>query len=103
MAKKKKKKKKKAKAKRQARKQTCIAFLREVYGSDPNISNDKVLTKLLAKFPQSNAGVKSIITWKNMLRKEGFDIPMSRVGRKTTKKKASKKKAAKKKTRKRKK
>ncbi len=96
------KKKKKAKAKRQARKLTCIAFLREVYEGDPNISNDKVLAKLLAKFPQSNAGVKSIITWKNMLRKEGFDIPMSRVGRKSAKKKTSTKKATAKKTRKRK-
>ncbi len=89
------KKKKKAKAERKARKLTCIAFLRELYGSDPNIANDKALSKLLAKFPQSNAGVKSIITWKNMLRAEGLDIPMSRVGRKTSKKKTTKKKARK--------
>ncbi len=96
------KKKKKVKAERKARKLTCIAFLRELYGDDKNISNEKALSKLLAKFPQSNAGVKSIITWKNMLRKEGLDIPMSRVGRKTAeKKKGSKKKVAKKKTRKR--
>jgi leucyl aminopeptidase len=68
--------------KRGPRKGTRIAFLRELYTKDPNIANDKALTKLLAKFPESNADVKSIVTWKKMLRDEGFDIPLQRAGAK---------------------
>ncbi|GAG52237.1 unnamed protein product, partial [marine sediment metagenome] len=62
------------------------SFLRELYKKDKNIANDRALEKLLAKFPNSNAGTKSIITWKNMLRAEGVDIPKQRAGVKGKKK-----------------
>lgn len=93
-------KKKKAKAKKKAtpkkKKLTCIQFLRDLYEGNPNIANDKALLKLLAKFPMSKAGLKALTTWKNMLRKEGIDIPM-RQAKKVTKKVAKKKKKSKKK------
>jgi len=81
------KKKKKATKKK---KLTRIQFLRELYTKDSNISNEKALQLLLAKFPMSRASDKSIITWKKMLRDEGLDIPKQRAGAKKKKKKASK-------------
>ena len=89
MAKKKKTKKKTAKKKQ--KRGSRIQFLRELYKAKPSIANDKALELLLAKFPESNADVKSIITWKNMLRAEGIDIPKQRAGKKASKKKAKKK------------
>lgn len=101
------KKAKEPESKRGPRKGTRIAFLRDLYGKTPNISNEKALEKLLASFPESNADVKSIITWKKMLRDEGMDIPLQRSGakagsgkkeasgKKTSKKKVVKKKASK--------
>lgn len=92
--------------KRGPRKGTRIAFLREIYAKDQNIANDKILQRLLAKFPESKADVKSIVTWKKMLRDEGMDIPLQRAGAKAGAKKAktdekkSKKKSKKKRARK---
>ncbi len=94
MAKKKKAKKKQAAGSGTKRK-SCKAFLQELYERQPNVSNEAALEKLLAKFPNSNASVKSIITWKCMLRGDGVDIPLQRAGAKpkTAKKKVAKKKA----------
>lgn len=69
---------------------TCISFLKDLYEGDKEISNDKALNKLLKKFPNSKAGVKSIITWKNMLRNVGVDIPLNRVAKVEKPKKADK-------------
>ncbi len=88
------KKKKKVKT-APKKKLTCIQFLRDLYEGDPDIANDKALSRLLAKFPMSKAGLKALTTWKNMLRAEGLDIPMRQAKKKTAKKK-SKKKAKKK-------
>lgn len=87
-------KKKSAAVKGTKRKGTCIQFLRDLYTRYPNISNQDALKKLLAKFSESNASVKSICTWKKMLRDEGIDIPLQvvRGEKKKTKKKAAKKK-----------
>lgn len=96
------KKKKKVAGKKKESKQrklTCIQFLRDLYKEDPVISNDKALKRLLAKFPDSNAGTKSIITWKKMLRDEGVKIPKQRAGRPSDEK--AKKKVAKKSKKKR--
>ena len=92
-------KKKKSKKAAKKRKGTRIQFLRDLYSDKPNISNEDALKKLLAKFPESNADVKSIITWKKMLRDEGMDIPLQRAGAKGKKKEKSKKKKVKKKSR----
>ncbi len=87
MAKKKKAKKKAAPVKK--KKLTCIQFLRDLYENDPDIANDKALSKLLAKFPMSKAGLKALTTWKNMLRAEGLDIP-KRQAKKVSKKQKKK-------------
>jgi hypothetical protein len=88
------------KKERKKRTGTCIEFLRELYGKDPNISNEKALSLLLKKFTESNAKGSSITTWKNMLRAEGMDIPKLKAG--ARKKKGDDKKKAKKKVRRRK-
>ena len=80
-------KKKAKKVAKKKKKLTCIQFLRELYTKDKHIANDKALSKLLAKFPMSKATTKHIITWKKMLRDEGYDIPLQRVGAKKKKKK----------------
>jgi len=59
-----------------SRKKSCIAFLRELYTQDHLVANIRALKLLRARFPMSNANVRSIITWKNLLRKEGLDIPL---------------------------
>lgn len=73
------------------RKGTRIQFLRDLYSKDANIANQKALDMLLAKFPESNASIKSIATWKKMLRDEGMDIPKARSDGDAGKKVASKK------------
>lgn len=85
----KKKKTKKAKSAKK-KKLTCIQFLRDLYGADSEISNAKALHKLRARFPESRADVKAIVTWKNMLRAEGIKIPKREAA--STKKKKKKKK-----------
>jgi hypothetical protein len=55
---------------------SCIGFLRKLYVQDPLVANIRALKLLRARFPQSNANVRSIITWKNILRSEGIDIPL---------------------------
>ena len=102
MAKKKAKKKssKKAAANEGTKRKSCKAFLQALYERQPNVSNEVALERLLAAFPNSNASVKSIITWKCMLRSDGVDIPLQRAGAKpkTAKKKVAKKKKAKRKS-----
>ena len=98
MAKKKKRTKKKSSKKAAGsgtKRKSCKAFLQDLYERQPNVSNDVALERLLAKFPNSNASTKSIITWKCMLRADGVDIPLQRAGAKskTAKKKKAKKKA----------
>ena len=63
------------------RKGTRIAFLRELFKKNPNIGNKEALERLLTQFPESNADVKSILIWKQYLRKEGIPIPKQRAGR----------------------
>lgn len=58
------------------KKTSCIAFLRTLYADDPLVANLRALKLLRARFPKSNANLRSIITWKNILRKEGIDIPL---------------------------
>jgi hypothetical protein len=74
---------------------TCTSYLRDLYEQDKNMSNEKALKMLLAKFPNSNAGSSSISTWKCMFREEGMDIPKLRraegAASKTAKKVAKKK------------
>jgi len=92
-----KKKKENAPEKKKGKRGERIGFLRELYGNDPNIANDKALAKLLSKFPESRADNKSIITWKNMLRAEGLDIPKTRAAKKVKAEDPPKKKKKKKK------
>ena len=94
------KKKKSGKKKETTKKKrpTCIAFLRELYSNNLNIANEKALEKLLAKFPESNATVKAITTWKKMLRDEGIDIPKRKAGSKKQDAKKTKKVKKKKKS-----
>jgi len=61
---------------REQKKTSCIAFLRELYTNDPLVANLRALKLLRARFPKSNANLRSIITWKNILRKEGIEIPL---------------------------
>ncbi len=64
---------------------TVISLLRELYVKDKNVSNEVALSKILTEFPDSKANAKSVITWKNILRAEGIDIPMQAAGRKPKK------------------
>ena len=99
MAKKKAKKKTKKKTTSKKPRKSCKAFLAALYEKQPNVSNEVALERLLTAFPNSNASVKSIITWKCMLRTDGMDIPLQRAGAKPkTKKKTAKKKKAKRKS-----
>jgi hypothetical protein len=65
-----------AEAVKQEKKQSCIGFLRKLYTDDPLVANLRALKLLRARFPNSNANLRSIITWKNILRKEGIEIPL---------------------------
>lgn len=88
--------KKKKKATSVKKKLTCIQFLRDLYTDDTLVANDKALRLLKKKFPNSKADVRAIVTWKNILRAEGIDIPKRKVeqtkkkGKKTKKKKSRK-------------
>jgi hypothetical protein len=66
--------------KKAPRKGTRIQFLRDLYKSNPAVSNKDALAKLLAKFPESKASIASIVIWKKMLREEGMDIPKGKAG-----------------------
>ncbi len=106
MAKKKKRSSKKKTAKKKAvgtKRVSCKDFLSALFEAQPNISNERALEKLLAKYPNSKATTKSIITWKCMLRQEGQDVPLQRSGAKpkTAKKKKKAKKAKRKSARQR--
>lgn len=85
-------KKKVVKKKLKKERKTRIQFLRELYKRDPLIANDKALKLLLAAFSMSKATTKSIITWKNMLRAEGMNIPKQREKGKKKKKVVKRKK-----------
>lgn len=61
---------------------SVISLLRELYTADKNVSNEVVLSRVQSEFPNSRATTKSVITWKNMLRAEGIDIPKQAAGRK---------------------
>lgn len=59
-------------------KETKIGFLKKLYEEDPVISNSRALKFLLARFPESSAGIKDLLNWKNILRKRGVRIPRQR-------------------------
>jgi hypothetical protein len=81
------------KAKSTERKESCTTFLRNLYKKQPSISNADALEKLLAAFPESNAGNSSIASWKTGFRAEGMNIPYARVGAKPKEKAVTKSKA----------
>ncbi len=70
---------------------TVISLLEEVYTKDKNTSNEVALEVIKKEFPESKATTKSIITWKNMLRANGVDIPKQAAGRKPKRVERSKK------------
>jgi hypothetical protein len=82
MAKKAVKKEAEKSAKSTEKRYTCKQFLRDLYAKEPNIANDKVLKAIYAKFPNSKATYKTVLTWKKELRDEGMDIPKQRAGAK---------------------
>ncbi len=69
---------------------TVISMLRDMYTEDKNVSNEVVLSIVQKEFPDSKATTKSVITWKNMLRAEGIDIPKQAAGRKPKRKERAK-------------
>jgi len=73
---------KKAAVKAAGKKLTCKQFLRDLYTREPQIANDKALKLVYAKFPQSKATYKTILTWKKELRDEGINIPKQQAGAK---------------------
>lgn len=64
----------------QSKREKKIDFLRALYKEDNLVSNERALSLLLSKFPDSNANTRCISIWKNKLRKEGINIPKSKMG-----------------------
>lgn len=94
MAKKARKKKARTEGKEKKKKRrTIVAFLKELYTEDPNISNEKALALIQKNFPKSRAQIRTVIAWKALLRDEhDMDIPVQAKTKKKAKKASKKKK-----------
>lgn len=84
--------------KKKAKKPTIAGMVRGLFGDNPNMETDDMVSRVRKRFPDSAFSPTHVAYYRNKLRKAGMNIPLKRKAKKkVTKKKATRKKATKKK------